>query len=226
MLLVFFLKASESCISNFLPWTCRHKPLILWKSTAVIGWPHGSQVITLTVDSVAGWGGAGGAVEEEEEQQQQSKQHKMSPKKKTWKIQRGAGNLFFCSPIQQLKGEQKQCWGGMKRLFEAIVFSFEILVGCCPSGPPSAVGFSFPIKEGNKSSFATMDSFQREEKLRPWIVFEIFFPPHLSAVVTDCDFMQTNLIVLLVYWYFLSCFSHDPLQSRCNFCRSVCADMH
>lgn len=37
----------------------RHKPLILWKSTAVIGWPRGSQVITLTVDSVAAGGRRG-----------------------------------------------------------------------------------------------------------------------------------------------------------------------
>lgn len=43
-----------------------------------------------------------------------------------------------------------------------------------------------------------MDSFQMRENR----VLGLFF--HLTAVVTDCDFMQTNLIVLVVYWYFAS----------------------
>lgn len=61
-----FQNAPESRISNFLPWTCETQTSHLWKSTAVIGWPRGSQVITLTVDSVAEGAGGGGSVAEEE----------------------------------------------------------------------------------------------------------------------------------------------------------------
>lgn len=44
-----------------------------------------------------------------------------------------------------------------------------------------------------------MDSFQTRGKSCPRIVFST-----LTAVVTDCDFMQTSLIVFVVYWYFAS----------------------
>lgn len=91
----------------------RHKPLIFWKSTAVIGWPRGSQVITLTVDSVAGGGTAW-------RKKKKNKNNKQNVTEKPGKFSLGeAGNLFFFSPTQQPKGEQRLCWGQMKRLFEA-----------------------------------------------------------------------------------------------------------
>lgn len=49
-----------------------------------------------------------------------------------------------------------------------------------------------------------MDSFQTRENR----VLGLFF--HFTAVVTDCDFMQTSLIVFVVYWYFAS------LRILCN----------
>lgn len=54
-----------------------------------------------------------------------------------------------------------------------------------------------------------MDSFETRETR----VLGLFF--HITAVVTDCDFMQTSLIVFVVYWYFASL--RILLQSRCNF---------
>lgn len=49
-----------------------------------------------------------------------------------------------------------------------------------------------------------MDSFQTRENR----VLGLFF--HITAVVTDCDFMQTSLIVFVVYRYFAS------LRILCN----------
>lgn len=54
-----------------------------------------------------------------------------------------------------------------------------------------------------------MDSVQTRGNRVPGLFF------HFTAVVTDCDFMQTSLIVFVVYWYFASL--RNPLQSRCNF---------
>lgn len=54
-----------------------------------------------------------------------------------------------------------------------------------------------------------MDSFETRETR----VLRLFF--HITAVVTDCDFMQTSLIVFVVYWYFASL--RILLQSHCNF---------
>lgn len=57
---------------------------------------------------------------------------------------------------------------------------------------------------GNKSSPPPWTPF-RPGKV---VSLDCFF--HLAAVVKDCDFMQTNLIVFVVYWYFAS------LRILCN----------
>lgn len=97
-------------------------------------------------------------------------------------------------------------------------------MGCYPS-TPNAVYFHFQLRREISKFLRHYGLLPTRGKTASSDCYWDFFSPHLSAVVTDCDFRQTNLIVFVVLIFF-SCFSHNPLQSRCNFCRSVCADMH
>lgn len=145
----------------------------------------------LTVDSVwgsGGWcGGGRGRIKIT---------NKMSPKPANSACGQASCSFFPTGAGTVLETNETFVWGNCIFIWNSagwIFFSY-----CCL--------FPFPIKEGNKSSFAATDSFQTRENgvlgLFFWGFFA-FFSPHLSAVVTDCDFMQTNLIVFVVYWYFL-----------------------
>lgn len=137
----------------------------------------------------------------------------------------GGGCVHFY-PTQQPQGEQKLCWGRMKPLFEAIVFLFEISVGWYPS-TPIAVYSHFQLRR-------EISKFLRHYGLLPaWGTtasqdcFWDFFSPHVSAVVRLWFHAnQFDCVCSLLVFFFFFCFSHNPLQSPCTFCRSVCADMH
>lgn len=149
--------------------------------------------------------------------------HKMS--QENLGIHRGVEKtrVLCVPPTQQPKGEQRLCWGRLKPWFQAIVFLLEISVGCYPSNPHCC---SFPTKKGIlKVPSPLQTPLSPRGKPRPWVVFELFFSPLICSRhrLISCK----TMVVFVVCWYFFSCFSHNPLQSCCNFCRSVCAaDMH
>lgn len=118
----------------------RHKPLIFWKSTAVIGWPRGSQVITLTVDSVAGGGRRG------RRRRRIETTNKVS--QKILEIQFGGGRkLVLLFPDTAAKRGAETVLGTNETfVWSNCIFFFEISVGCYPS-TPIAVYFHFQLRK-------------------------------------------------------------------------------
>lgn len=120
-------KAPESRVSNFLPRTCETQtshPLEKYRSDWLA-----PQVTSHHADSrqCGGWKTAW------QKKNQNNKLKCHPPKKeKRWKIQRP-------------NGEQRVCGARTQRLFEAIVFLFEISVGRWPS-TPTALHFHFQLR--------------------------------------------------------------------------------
>lgn len=111
----------------------RHKPLILWKSTAVIGWPCGSQVITLTVDSVAGGGRRGG---------RRIKTTNKNVTEKPGKFSAG-GKLVGLFPRHSSQTGSSNCAGDernvcLKQLYFELKFKWDV----CPPLPPLFISIS------------------------------------------------------------------------------------
>lgn len=168
---------SPSCLGP-----ARHKPLIFWKSTAVIGWPRGSQVITLTVDSVAGGGRRG------RRRRRIETTNKVS--QKILEIQfGGGGKLVILFPDTAAKRGAETVLGTN----ETFVWSNCIFIwnfsGMLPLHPHRCL-FPFPIKEGNIKVLSpprTPSNARKNGVLGLFLRF-FFLPTYLqsSQIVISC----------------------------------------